>query len=187
MSANEHFLLRNLPMANARMNGRRRPHRHLHVSLHMPIIGWRKKPRIGLINQANEKNLKKIKSKWISSFKTTYVSSTRNKLNIGIVKAVSTAYIYSIAKKKNTRRRIIQKLFRGGPTTGNKFDYSTFSFILKQKNTRLPTLIDSQVWIAADRINRTIVNHLIHFFFPSLSFYDRYTRLIPCSWESLRQ
>jgi hypothetical protein len=48
-------------------------------------------------------------------FKTTYDSGTRSALKIGIVSAVSTAYINSIAKKKNTSRKIIQKLFRGGP------------------------------------------------------------------------
>ncbi len=44
----------------------------------------------------------------------TYDSSTRNELKIDTVSAVSTAYIDSIAKKKKTKRKIIQKLFDGG-------------------------------------------------------------------------
>lgn len=43
----------------------------------------------------------------------TYDSGTRNEVKIGTVSAVSTAYINSIAKKKNTKRKIIQKLFFG--------------------------------------------------------------------------
>jgi len=44
----------------------------------------------------------------------TYDSGTRSEVKIGTVSAVSTAYINSIAKKKNTRRKITQKLFVGG-------------------------------------------------------------------------
>ncbi len=51
--------------------------------------------------------------------KITYDSGTRNALKIGIVNAVSTAYMNSIAKKKKTSRKIIQKLFLGGPRKKN--------------------------------------------------------------------
>lgn len=106
-----------LPMANARMNGRRRPHRHLHVSLHMPMIGCRQKPRIGLMSQAIEKSLDDKRQADVllrQNPGVTYDSGTRRAVRIGTVKAVSTAYMNSMAKAKQTSRRITQRLFVGG-------------------------------------------------------------------------
>lgn len=79
------------------------------------MTGCRKKPRMGLISQTMDKYLaRERKWKATSFISVTYDSDTRSELRMGMVSAVSAAYMNSIAKKKNTKRMIIHKLFDGG-------------------------------------------------------------------------